>query len=208
MRRGAILVALLCLPFANAGAADEKAGKEMVPNPAYKNWSSFKEGATVTLREVGTDRSGDDPNAIDATAHPHEAAEIYNTFTLEKVTPEEAVVKWVQVDVHATHRTEHSAKTLYYPAMMDSKHAGRSLAKDKVQNFKEGEQTLEVAGHKIGCKWASSDIKVGDETSSSTMWWSPDVPGGIVKQVTTKKQGGMVLYESTAQLVKMKAEKK
>jgi hypothetical protein len=206
MRRAAILVAVLCLPLALV-RAEEKA-KEMVPNPAYKNWSSFKTGATVTLKEVDTDRSGDDPNAIDATAHPTSATEIYNTFTLKEVTPEEAVVEWVQKDVHATHITVHSPKTLIYPAMVDSGHAGRSLGKEKVANFKEGEETLEVDGKKIECKWASSDIKVEDELSSSKMWWSPDVPGGTVKQDTVKKQGGKVLYESHAQLVKMKAEKK
>jgi hypothetical protein len=209
MRRGAILMAMLCLPLAFASAGgQEKAGKEMVDNPAYKNWSSFKKGAQVTLKEVATDRSGDDPNAIDATAHPQSATEIYNTFTLLEVTPERAVVRWVQRDIHATHETEHSPKRLIYPAKVDASHAGRSLPKEKVANFKEGEETLECDGTKIPCKWASSDIKAGDELSSSKMWWSADVPGGIVKQVTVKKQGDKVFFETHAELVKMKAEKK
>ena len=62
----------------------EKGDKEMAANPAYKNWSSFKKGASVTLKEVATDKSGDDPGSIDATAHPHSATEIYNTFTLQE----------------------------------------------------------------------------------------------------------------------------
>ncbi len=206
MRRGAILVTVLCLPLAFA-RAEEKAAKEMIPNPAYKNWSSFKKGATVTLKEVASDRTPDDPNEIDATAHPHSAVEIYNTFTLQEVTPERAVVRWVQRDIHATHTTVHSPKTLIYPATIDSSHPGRSLPKEKVANFHEGEETLKIAGKEVACKWASSDIKIGEEVSSSKMWWSPDVPGGIVKQVTVKKQGDKVLYETTTQLVKLEAEK-
>jgi hypothetical protein len=77
-----------------------------------------------------------------------------------------------------------------------------------VANHVEGEETLKVAGKEIKCQWASSDIKIGDETSSSKMWWSPDVPGGIVKQVTTKKQGDKVVYETTTTLTNIKAEKK
>jgi hypothetical protein len=206
MRRAAVLLAV-ALPLALATAREEKAEKEeMVPNPAYKNWSSFKKGATVTLKEVVVEHLTDNPHAIDATARPHKPMEILNTYTLQEVTPERAIVRWVQTDVHHHHLTEHSPKRIIYPAKAPAAHG--PLSKKEVANFMEGEETLKAAGKEIKCQWASSDIKVGDETSSSKMWWSPDVPGGIVKQVTTKKQGDKVLYESTTLLTTLKAEKK
>jgi hypothetical protein len=207
MRRAAVLLAV-ALPLAFATAREEKAEKgEMVPNPAYKNWSSFKKGATVTLKEVVVEHAGDNPNAIDVTARPHKPMEILNTYTLQNVNPERAVVTWVQTDVHHHHLTEHSPKRIIYPAKAEAGRGG-SLSKKEVANYKEGEETLKVAGKEIKCQWASSDIKIGDETSSSKMWWSPDVPGGIVKQVTTKKQGDKVIYEVTTMLTELKAEKK
>jgi hypothetical protein len=78
----------------------------------------------------------------------------------------------------------------------------RGLTKDKVGNFHEGDEELEVDGKKIPCHWESSEIKAGDETSVSKLWWSDKVPGGTVKQVTTKKQGDKVLFETTTVLLK------
>ncbi len=208
MRRAAVLVAMVGLPLAIASAREEKADKEeLVPNPAYVNWSSFKKGATVTLKEVVTQHLADNPNAIDVTARPHHPMVILNKYTLANATDKEAVVRWVQTDVHHHHSTEHSPKRIIYPAKAPPGHKGGVLSKKEVGNYMEGEETVMAAGKEIKCKWHSSDIKIGDETSSSKMWWSPDVPGGIVKQVTTKKQGDKVVYEVDTILTEMKAEK-
>jgi hypothetical protein len=210
MRRALVLVAMVGLPLAFASAREEKADtEELVPNPAYVNWSSFKpKMTTVTLKEVVTEHLSDNPNAIDVTARPHHPMVILNTYSLQSVSEKDAVVRWVQTDVHHHHSTEHSPKRIIYPAKAPPGHKGGVLSKEKVSNYMEGEETVMAAGKEIKCKWHSSDIKIGDETSSSKMWWSPDVPGGIVKQVTTKKQGDKVVYEVTTILTVLNAEKK
>jgi hypothetical protein len=73
-----------------------------------------------------------------------------------------------------------------------------------VSGVKEGEEEIEVAGKPIKCQTVESTIKVGDETSINKLWWTDAVPGGTVKQVTTKKQGDKVFYERTTMLVSFK----
>ncbi|HUE17665.1 MAG TPA: hypothetical protein VMR25_26155 [Planctomycetaceae bacterium] len=68
----------------------------------------------------------------------------------------------------------------------------------------EEEVEVEVAGKTIKCQWVESTIKIADETSMNKLWWSDSVPGGTVKQVTTKKQGDKVFFVRTTTLLNFK----
>jgi hypothetical protein len=196
------------IPFVLLAAEEKKAEKgDLATNPPYKNWSAFKVGTTAIVKETLIDKSGDDPNAVDATARPEYPPVNVMTYTLLQVTPEKAVVELRQTEIEANSETEHAPVKITYPAKISKKYAGQILSKEKVGNFKEEEEMVEAAGKKIDCHKIHSEIKVGDETSISTIWHSDNVPGGIVKQKTIKKQGDKVLFESTRELIGIKEGK-
>lgn len=170
------------------------------PNPPYKNWSAFNVGASSTLKSVLIDHSGDDPNVIDTTARPEGAAEQLTTLKLAQKTPEKVVVEQTETDLEAGSETEHPAVKITYPATVSTP----KPSNENVSGVKEGEEEIEVAGKPMKVHWVESTIKIGDETSINKLWWTDAVPGGTVKQVTTKKQGGKVFFERTSTLVSFK----
>jgi hypothetical protein len=204
MRRCAALVVMCVVPALLA--ADE--GKDdQVANPPYKNWSAFKKGATARLLETVIDKSGDAPGIVDATARPDAPHETYITFQLIEVTPKRVVVRMTQTEVEAGSETEHAPVKITYPAQVHKKYAGHSLAKGKVENFKEGDEEVKVGDKTVKAHWVESEFKVGNETSTSKVWYSDEVPGGTVRKKTTKKEGDKVLFETTTELVSFKTGK-
>lgn len=49
-----------------------------------------------------------------------------------------------------------------------------------------------------------STIRIGEKTSINNLWWTDAVPGGTVKQMTTKKRGDKIFFERTSTLVSFK----
>jgi hypothetical protein len=201
--RCAATVGVFLVAVTTLGA--EKAKEETVANPAFKNWSEFKVGTSVTRKESVIDKSGDNPNEIDATAAPPGPNERFLTLKLIEKTPEKVVVQKIITEVELGNMVEHAPVRLIYPARLPKKYADLGHPKSKVEDFKEGDETITVKGKKIECHWVESRIKVGDEESISKVWAASDVvPGGTVKAFTVKKQGGKVLFETTLDLVDLK----
>lgn len=169
------------------------------PNPPYKNWSAFNVGAFSTVKSVLVDHSGDDPNTIDTTARPEGSAEQLSTYKLVQKTSDKVVVEQTDTDIEAGSETEHSPAKITFPATIQ-----KPPANSNVSGVKEGEEEVDVDGKSIKCHWVESTIKIGDETSSNKLWWSDAVPGGTVKQVTTKMQGDKVFFIRTTSLVNFK----
>jgi hypothetical protein len=203
MRRCAALLVFCVAPVFLAAAEDD--GK--VANPAYKNWSAFNKGTTVTLLQTVTDKSGDQPGIIDTTARPNHPAETFMTYELVSVTPEKAVVRMTETEADEGSEVEHAPVKITYPAQLDKKHTTRGLGKEAVKHHKEGDEEVEIAGKKVMAHWVENDFKVENEESYQKVWYCDDVPGGLIKRVTTKKEGGKVIFETTVQLVRMKVEK-
>jgi hypothetical protein len=200
MHRFLAVTAALLAPLALVGAADDKEMKDTVPNPAYKHWSAFKPGAMAVHKQVIVDKAPDGPNSIDATGKPEGASEELLTYKLLSVTPEKAVIEMVETELAPGSETEHAPVKITYHAKLHPKHKGKN--KDKVGKFKETTEEVEVGGMKIKANVVESEIKEGDEVSHQKLWWSNDVPGGLVKEVVTKSQGGKVYYETTTTLLK------
>jgi len=196
--RYAATVASLLVVLAVTAAEKE----EMVTNPAFKSWSEFKVGTSATLKQVVVDKSGDDPNAIDATAAPPGPNEMLYTLKLIEKTPEKVVVEKILTDVEQGNLIEHPPVKMIFPAKIAKRYVDTGHPKSKVEDFKEGEETITVGGKKIECHWVESRIKIGEEESISKVWANSEVvPGGKVKAMTVKKQGGKVFFESTTNLV-------
>ena len=206
MRYRAVLVAIWMTAFVLLATAETKvaqADDSPQANPPYKNWSAFSVGAWSTLKSTLIDHSNDDPNTIDATARPEGASEQLSTYKMIQKTPEKIVVEQTDTDIELGSQTEHSPAKITYPAMLDQK-AEKAAPKSAVTGLKEGSGQVEVAGKTIKCQWVESQIKIGDETSINKLWWSDSVPGGTVKQVTTKKQGDKVFFVRTTMLLDFK----
>jgi hypothetical protein len=199
MRLGAALLVFCLVPVVLAA---EEGKDDLVPNPPYKNWSAFKKGTTVKLLQTVVDKSGDQPGVIDATARPDAPHETYMTYRLQNVNSERAVVLMTQTEVESGSEIEHAPVRITYPARVHKKYAGHALPKAKVENFKEGDEEVKVGERTIKAHWVESEFKVGNETSTSKVWYSDDVPGGTVKRITTKKEGDKVLFETTTVLVR------
>jgi hypothetical protein len=201
MRYRALLVATAMTALVVFALESKRAAAdESRPNPPYKNWSAFNVGAFSTLKSVLVDHSGDDPNTIDTTARPEGASEQSTTYKLMQKTAEKIVIEQTDTDIEAGSQTEHSPAKITYPATISTD----KPANAGVSGVKEGTEDLEIAGKTIPCHWVESTIKVEEETSMNKMWWSDAVPGGTVKQVTTKKQGDKLFFVRTTTLTEFK----
>jgi len=201
MRYRAVLVAIWMTAMGLLASLEAKRAQaeDSRPNPPYKNWSAFGVGASSTLKSVLVDHSGDDPNTIDTTARPEGPSEQLSTYKMVQKTPEKVVIEQTDTDIEAGSETEHSPAKITYPAMTQ-----KVAPNANVSGLKEGEEEIQVAGKTIKCQWVESTIKIADETSMNKLWWSDSVPGGTVKQVTTKKQGDKVFFVRTTTLLNFK----
>jgi len=165
MRKLIVMSAVLAVG-AVAFAADE----EMVDNPVYKIWSSFKVGAMAKTEAITV--AGEMKTKTEMTSE------------LKELTAEKAVVevKMAMVDA-AGKKMELPAQKTEIPA---------KVAKSKVQatkpDTKEGEEEIEVAGKKLKCKWIEMVIKMGEMTSTSKVWTSSEIPGSVAK-MESKTEG-------------------
>jgi hypothetical protein len=202
MRNDGVLKAIGLSAFVLLAATAIKTARanESRPNPPYKNWALFNVGASSTLKSVLIDHSNDDPNTIDTTARPEGASEQLSTYKMIQKSPEKIVIEQTDTDIETGSEVEHPAAKISYSATV----SGPKPANANVSGVKEGEEEIEVAGKPIKCQTVESTIKIGDETSTNKLWWTDAVPGGTVKQVTTKKQGDKLFFERTTTLVSFK----
>lgn len=174
---------------------------DLIPNPPYKHWAAFKPGTTVTLKQIVREGT---PNAA---ASPSEETEQLNAFKLLEVTPEKVVVEQISSDIENGSIVEQAPVKLIFPAKVDKKYAKGGVAREKLTSFKEGLESVKHDKGDAKCQLVESSIKNGDEESISRQWSCDDVPGGIVKEVITKKIGGKVAYETTTLLIDIKVVK-
>jgi hypothetical protein len=202
MRNRAVLFAIGTTAFVLLVSCEamRAQAQESRPNPPYKNWSAFGVGASSTLKSVLVDHSGDDPNTIDTTARPEGAQEQLSTYKMIQKSPEKIVIEQTDTDIEAGSEIEHSPAKITYPATISTPKPSNA----NVSGVKEGTEDLEVGGKTIKCQWVESTIKIGDETSANKLWWSDSVPGGTVKQVTTKTQGDKLFFVRTTTLINFK----
>src|SRR5580698_1487176 len=202
MRKHGVLKAIVlpALVWLASTATRTALADDARPNPPYKNWAAFNVGAVSTLKSVLIDHSNDDPNTIDTTARPEGASEQLTSYKLTQKTPEKLVIEQTDTDIEAGSETEHPSVKITYPATVSTPKPSNA----NVSGVKEGEEEIEVAGKPMKVHWVESTVKIADETSIDKLWWTDAVPGGTVKQVTTKKQGDKVFFERTSTLVSFK----
>jgi hypothetical protein len=126
----------------------------------YKTWSACKVGSWIKLKTDIEKASGT------GTAE--------QTTTLVDVTPGKLILE-------QTGTVTAKGKTTTLPVqkleVTPAEDAGGKVVK-------KGDEELSIAGKKLKCHWEQIDIEGDGQKSSSKVWTSPDVPGGLVKMET------------------------
>ena len=183
-----ILVVSLPVP---AGAGDKD--DEMVDNPMYTAWASFKPGATSTVSE-NTTYSGDTNPVPDRKTI---------TYTLESVSPEKVVVRAVVVEQDVLGTVENAPTKHTYPAKLKKSYLAAAVPELQA---KKGEETIPWKGKEVKCKTLAGSFKKEGDAVQFKFWMSEDVPGGVVKRTRTLKQKDDTIT-TTVTLQSYKAEK-
>jgi hypothetical protein len=178
---------IVTLAFAVAARAQAPGPNDMVNNPPFASWSSFKPGAKVTQKETVTLAGGG-------------KVEVQTTLELVEKTKDHVVVE-------ATYKqstpsgVEQTVERTTFPAKV--KRSDIDTPDEQVA-VTEGKEQVEFKGKKIDTEWVEATSKTGDQTWTEKIWTAREVPGGIVKQTLMRKQGDKVLSESMIQVVETK----
>ena len=179
---GAAVVA--CLLSSYTLADDAK------PNPAYEGWAKCKPGATTVVKG-STEAMG---NKSSQTI----------TTKLVELTPEKAVVE-TTVSIEAMGQTmkqpaqkQDIPKTMTMPAMPPGP-AGRPM---KMPTPKQGEDTISAVGKELKCQTTEVAMDQNGMKINSKTWTSAEVPGGLVKMVSSTT--GAMTSTTTMELVEFK----
>ena len=190
------LAAMTCLALAMARAGH---AEDMVTNPRYKGWAAFKPGATVTHKEKTRFPAGSPLGEY----YPEGFDERDITYKLVSVSPDKVVVETVVLDYELLSQVEAAPTRIIYPAKVKRAYVEEAREQLKV---KEGKEDVEVQGKTYkNCEWYETTRMTGDgEVMTLKRWIAPEVPGGIVKEVTVTKRGDQVVAETTTTVIQMK----
>jgi hypothetical protein len=158
--------------------------EEMVDNPGYKLWASFKVGAMVKTEMT--------------TVAGEAKTQVEQTQTLKEVTPEKAVVEVKMAMIMSGNKTEMPGNTIEFPAKIEK---AKPAAKPDAE-VKEGAEEIEVAGKKMQCKWTETKMKQGEMTITSKVWTAPQIPGSVARMET--KTEGQMKIETSMKVVEFK----
>jgi hypothetical protein len=165
--------------------------KDTYPNPEFGTWSKCKAGTSVTLKTT-TDAAG-------------MKSELLMTNTLVEVGADKLVIETTNtikvngMEIKTPAQKREITKTIMVP---------KGVKKDDPANGKpkgtteEGTETLKVAGMEVKTKWYKAAVEVAGVKSETKHWVSDDVPGMVVKSVTTTT--GAVNSTTTMELIEIK----
>jgi hypothetical protein len=190
-----VLVSLIVpLAFGPVAAQDQKA--EAVDNPYYMAWKDFKEKTTAT-HEERTVYSGEAAKMAPAGGELKVV-----TYTLTKVNPDSVVVS-TEVAERDFLSTIVQAKTrIIYPAKVNKADL-EALLQERGAKWTDTEATV-PGGKKIAAKMLTTTIKNGPEETTRKTTFSYTIPGGIIEKVSTVKNDGKLVAETTVTLKSFK----
>jgi hypothetical protein len=185
MRSRSLLIATLALPL-TAWAAEPKPD-EMVNNPPFASWSSFKPGTVVSQKETVTLADGS-------------KLTFQKTFKLVEKTKDKVVVESVIKESDGG-GVESATTMMVFPAKVKRSEVD---SPSEVASVAEGKEQVDFKGKRIDTEWVEATIMAGDEVTTDKVWTAKEVPGGIVKQTLTRKKGDKVVSESLLDVVEYK----
>lgn len=173
------------------GSATAHAG-ETIENDLYKHWARFKPGSYCKMKSVSKVMG--------------QTTESTMTTTLKSVTKDRIVLEVVSATRSGGREFKMPPQKIEHLARIPKPKPGEIKKQKGIRldvKPKEGKEEMSVKGKKIKTKWSESTIKMGKTTTRSKTWMSEDIPGQIVKTVTTTEGEMKMVTEMT--LVDFKA---
>ncbi len=161
------------------------------PNPEFATWNKCKPGTSGTIRTI-SDSAG-------------MKTEILMTNTLVEVGADKLVVETATtiktngMEIKAPAQKRDVTKTIVLKKGDKKDHAFNGKAPGKTE---EGNETLKIAGMEVKTKWYKAANDLGGVKSETKHWVSDDMPGMMVKSVTTTS--GTVTSTITMEVIEVK----
>ena len=180
MRALSVTLALL---FGAVASAQEK---KTIDNPEFANWSKFKAGASTTLK-----MTNEFNGTKSVTTMINKLAEVKaDTLTIETESEVELMGKPFKAPV----QKREVKKTVEVPADAPVPKG------DKPEGTtEEGTETVKVGAAEVKTKWYKYKAKTTAGEISGQVWMSDEVPGQLVKMVSTGDK-----FSSTLELTEFK----
>jgi hypothetical protein len=175
---GAVL--LVCAVFPARAAEDS----EMVDNPYYRNWASFKVGAQAVHNEK--------------TVHGDGSIEEKKVqYQLAQVADKNVVVRTFVIERELLSTIETAPTRIIYPAKVKKADLEAALI---AFGAKRGKDTIKVLGKEMEVNTIEITKKQKNEEVKVKIWHTPKIPGGIVKKVQTTSEDGKEVATTTTTL--------
>jgi len=163
------LLGLVTLTIAQANAA-----AQTVDSPQYLSWSRAGRGASITLRS--TTRLSNDPTPVTSTM----------TYTLIELTPDKAVLEMVAVSDATGKQVENPPQEIVirraFPLLPGIKPEDVGKPRNAIE---KGEEAVKLAGKEFQARWYLTKGKTEAGPSQIRTWLCDEVPGLLLKSVTT-----------------------
>ena len=183
------LALLLLAPLASVTRADDKPAapppaKKMIENPNYKAWAAFKVGAMAKYdQDAGV---ADQKTTL--------------TWKLVELTAEKAVLELTTAASMGTETYESPPMRSDVPKMLEVPPTPEDPNAPKIET-KVGTGSLTTPAGTFSCKTVESTMAMTGMTSTTKIWSSADVPGGLVKMESNTSLADGTTAKSTMTLI-------
>ncbi len=147
---------------------------QIVDSPQYLSWAKAGKGASVTLQS--TTVMGDDPTPITSTM----------VYKLRELNPDKAIIDMVtttdQTGKTVTNSPQEFTIRRAFPLLPGIKKEDIGRPNDALE---KGDETLKLAGKEFKAQWYTFKGRTDAGPSTTRTWMSDDVPGMLLKSVTT-----------------------
>ena len=175
MIRWLIVPLTLCL-FAAPVAADQ-----MVDNPQYAQWSSFKVGASVTF--VQNIKAG--PTVVKT-----ETTTTLKSKAAGKIVVTDQAATFMTIPGQGEKRMETPAIDREIPAKFKQPAPQKPHPNAPKPVITKGQENVTVGGKSLACEWVQTVMKSQGSEVTSKVWSSKSVPGHMVKMTSSTKGAG------------------
>ena len=191
MRKTLTVIALLgVLIGCGAKSTDTSSGggsTDTKPAVAKNPWGSFKVGSYETMKATTTTEvAGNKTNMSTETK-----------MTLISLTADKATVEAATTVMGNTTKTNMDIPLAATQTTTPSPTGSAPSA-----NAKTGTETLTIAGKSLSCKWTETESEAGGNKTVAKVWMSEEVPGFVVKMVTSTK--GTMSSETVSEVTDFK----
>jgi hypothetical protein len=188
LRGLSVAAGMLCLIAASVVAAQD----DLVANPFYTYWSSFKPGTTAVHLER-TKLSGPESELV-----PDGVEEKRIAYTLVETGSDRVVLEMVVTENDFLGHVQSSPTRYIYPARIKKTHLQRIIEET---GAKTGDEVVKLDGREVKCTTvAGTTTGANGEQVEYRVWLSAEVPGNLVKKVRTTRQNGALVAETTTTL--------